>query len=66
MKEKIDKFEKKEKSDKPGKEKKEKDQKKDEDAKSKSKKKFISIVKEEDAGDLLHYMYSYSLPVKCS
>ena len=48
----MDKLEKKEKTDKPGKDKKEKDQKKDEDAKSKSKKKFMFVVREEDTGDL--------------
>jgi len=54
VKEKVDKFEKKEKSDKPGKEKKDKDQKKYEDAKTKTKKKFMSTVKEDDTGDMLH------------
>jgi len=54
----MDKFEKKEKPDKPGKEKKDKDQKKDEDLKSKSKKKFMSVVKEEDTGDMFDYVYN--------
>lgn len=53
----MDKFEKKEKSDKLGKEKKDKDQKKEEDLKSKSKKKFMFVVKEEDTGDILYYIY---------
>jgi len=55
----VDKFEKKEKSDKPGKEKKDKDQKKDEDTKSKSKKKFMSTVKEDETGNMLHSVYVF-------
>ena len=62
----MDKVDKKDKSDKPGKEKKEKDQKKDEDVKSKSKKKFMFVVKDEDAGNVLDRVCAYCVDVDVS